>query len=202
MLTAAQLQTLKTDIAANVNQIGGVAIKDMPVNDDAAFAIAAWYSAIATPDFFVFRSNVATQELFDQITWANYTPQDAIASDGSNSALWTARSMACQGKQFNLQILLQGQSSFNAGRITQRAGLNDATTNLPSGASGASRSGGWTAILPILRRQAVRIEKLFAVQTSGVGVTNTDALGATTNPALLVFEGSISYQDVAQARAA
>ena len=201
MLTTAQLQALKADIAANTNTINGVQIKDMPLNDDANDAIAQWYSAIASPDFFVFRSNVPANEISDQVTWANYTPQDAIAADGSNAAVWQARSLACQGKQFNLQLLLPSGQLFNAGRINLRAGLNDATTALPSGANGASRSGGWTGILAILRRQALRIEKLFAVQTSGVGVTGGDALGATTNPALLVYEGTVSYQDIGNARA-
>lgn len=195
-LTTAQLQTLKADIAANTNTINGVQIKDMPNSGDANFAVASWYSQVASPDFFVFRSNVPTAEIFDQVTWANFTPADVP----DNTVVWSNRSLACQGKQFNLQILLQGQGSFNAGRITQRAGLNDATTNLPSGAGGASRSGGWATILNILRRQALRIEKLFAVQTSGVGVNAGDALGATTNPALLVFEGIVSGTDIEAAR--
>jgi hypothetical protein len=197
LLTVAQLQALKADIAANTNTVNGVAIKDMPLNDDANFAIAAWYSALASPDFFVFRSDVNTSEIFDQVTWANFTPSDAP----DNTVTWSNRSLACQGKQFNLQILLQGQASFNAGRITQRAGLNDATTNLPSGTGGQSRSGGWSTILAILRRKALRIEKLFATQTSGVGVLNTDALGATTNPALLAVEGAIDFNTIGQARA-
>ena len=200
MLTTAQLQALKTDIAVNTATINGVQIKDMPNGPDANYSIALWYSSLASPDFFVFRTNIPTKELFDQITWANYTPQDAIASDGSNAQLWNARSMACQGKQFNLQIILQGQQSFDASRITQRAGLNDATTGLPSGPAGASRSGGWTAILTILRRQALRIEKLFATQTSGVGVTAGDSLGATTNPGLMGYEGTIGDGDISAAR--
>lgn len=195
-LSSSQLQALKNDIASNANQINGTAINAMPSNDDANFAIAAWYSGIASPDFFVFRSNVTTSEIFDQVTWANYTPADSP----DTTVQWSNRSLACQGKQFNLQILLQGQPSVNAGKINLRAGLNDATTNLPSGASGASRSGGWAGILTILRRQAKNIERLFAVQTSGVGTNGADPLGASTNPALPVFEGSIGFQDVAQAR--
>lgn len=199
-MTPAQLQTLKADIAANTNTINGVQIKDMPNSADANDAIANWYSAIASPDFFVFRSNIPANEISDQVTWANYTPQDAIASDGSNAAVWHARSLACQGKQFNLQLLLPSGQLFNAGRINLRAGLNDATTALPSGANGASRSGGWTGILAILRRQALRVEKLFAVQTSGVGVTGGDPLGGTTNPALLVVENAVTANEIDAAR--
>ncbi len=190
MLTPAQLATLKADIAANND------LSSKPNNDDGAFAIAALYNQPASPDFFVFRADVPASEIFDQVTWANFTPADAP----DNTVTWSNRSLACQGKQFNLQIMLQGQPSFNAGRVQLRAGLNDATTNLPSGTSGASRSGGWTGILPILRRLAKRGEKIFAVATTGVG-TGTGALGATGNPGLMVFEGDITIGDVQAARA-
>lgn len=188
MLTPAQIAVLKADISANGD------LNSIPTNDDGAYAIAALYNATASPDFFVFRSDVPSSEIFDQVTWANYTPQDAA----DNTVTWSNRSLACQGEQFNLQIMLQGQPSFNAGRVQLRAGLNDATTNLPSGASGASRSGGWTGILAILRRKATRGEKLFSVATTGVG-TGTGALGATGNPGLLVVEGQITPGDVAAA---
>src|SRR4029079_2606190 len=105
-LTSAQLQQLKNDIAGNANLIDGVTISAMPNDSDANDAIAKWYSAIATPDFFVFRTNVPAAEIFDQVTWANYTPADAPDA----TVAWSNRSLACQGKQFNLQILLQGQS--------------------------------------------------------------------------------------------
>ena len=127
--------------------------------------------------------------------WANYTPADAPDS----SVTWSNRSLACQGKQFNLQLLTQGRTVFNASKVTLRAGLNDCTTNLPSGTSGASQSGGWANILTILRRAASNIEKLFAVQTSGVGTNAGQALGGTTNPALMNFEGSVTYQDILNA---
>ena len=63
MLTTAQLQTLKADIAANTNTINGVQIKDMPNSGDANFAIAKWYSQTATPDFYVWRSNVSRADI-------------------------------------------------------------------------------------------------------------------------------------------
>lgn len=153
---------------------------------------ANWYNGNASPDFNVFKTSLASQDIFDQITWANYTPQDAP----DNTVTWSNRSLACQGKQFNLQIMLQSAGSVNPSHINLRAGINDATTNLPSGVNGANKSGGWSNILPIMRRLANNLEKLFAVQTSGVGVTPADPLGATTNPALLVFEGTINGSQV------
>jgi hypothetical protein len=181
-LTNQQLDIIKAWIVANVP------------NATEHLAKAA-LDAAASPAFHVLRTDVLASEIFDQITWANYTPADAADS----TVIWSNRSLACQGKQFNLQIMLQGQPVFNATKILLRAGLNDATTNLPSGAGGISRSGGWAAILVILRRQANVFEKLFAIQTSGVGVNAGDALGATTNPALLVFEGNITLDQTIQA---
>ena len=174
-LTSAQLTTWKADIASNVNTVtwqgAPTAINALPTTTDAYDAIAKWYNLLASPD---------------------YTPQDTP----DNTVTWTNNSLACQGKQFNLQILLQGKTTFDASKINLRAGLNDATTSLPSGAAGASKSGGWTNILPILRRKASNIEKLFATQTSGVGVNSGDALGATTNPALMGFEGTVTFRDL------
>jgi hypothetical protein len=199
-LSPAQLAALKTDINANTNTInlGGVnvQIKDAPNNGDVNFEIKNWYNGVATPDFNVFRTSVPMDDIYDQVVWANFTPQDAADA----TVTWTNRSLACQGKQFNVQIMLQGRTSFNATKINQRAGLNDATTNIPSGASGASKSGGWAGILVILRRLATRSEKLFAVQTSGVGVTGGDALGATTNPALMTYESPLTGDDITAAR--
>lgn len=205
-LTTAQLTTLKADIAANNTTIPagipdagsfvGTAIKNIPVgNTDGAYAIASWYRQTASGPFYVLRTDVDVAEIFDQVNWANYTPADAP----DNTVTWSNRSLACQGKQFNLQLLTQGRTVFNASKVTLRAGLNDCTTNLPSGASGASQSGGWANILNILRRAATNIEKLFAVQTSGVGTNSGNALGATTNPALMNFEGAITYQDILNA---
>jgi hypothetical protein len=84
--------------------------------------------------------------------------------------------------------------------VNLRAGLNDATTNVAGGTPlGALVSGGWGGILPILRRQATLLESLFAVVTTGVG-TGVGALGATGNPGLLVLEGAITAQNVADIR--
>lgn len=204
MLTQAQKTALKVNLAANVNTItnfaGGQPIAINAVNlatdgGDNTQRIADWYNGIGVPDFFVFKSSVNVQDIYDQITWANYTPQDTP----DTTVQWSNRSLACQGKQFNLQIMLQQSVAINAGHINLRAGINDATTNLPSGASGATKSGGWAGILTILKRQASNLEKLFAVQTSGVGTNIGNPLGDTTNPALLVVEMKLNSTDLLDA---
>ncbi len=177
-----------------------MAISAVPIrNQDGATAIANWYNQTAAPEFDVFRSNVPTDDISNQVLWANFTPSTAIANDGSNSALWQACSLSCQGKQFNLQLLLPPGSMFNAGLINKRAGLNDATTNLPKAdGAGGKNSGGWANILPILIRPATYAEALYAVATTGIG-TGVGALGANGNPGLLIFDstqGVLTFQDI------
>jgi hypothetical protein len=188
-LNDTQIATLRADLPTHPELAAWI----QSANDQ---AIADWYNTTATPDFNVFRTNVSIDEVFDAVTWANFTPADAPDA----TVQWSNRSLACQGKQFNLQTMLSGRTFFSAAKATLRGGLNDATTNLPSGVSGTNRSGGWTTILPILRRLANRVEKLFGVQTAGVGVVSTDPLGATTNPALMTYEGKITAADIGAAR--
>lgn len=183
ILTAAQKTTLKTFINGDVN------ISGQPANSDGAFFIAAYLNAAASPSFFVYRTNIPVQEIYDQITWANLTPTDA--PDGTQT--WLNRAMHCQGKQFNVQIILQGQATINGAKSNVRAGLQDALTNVPSGASGVTVSAGWVSVRDnALARLATKFEKVFAT-TGGNG--STAALAA-----VMAVEGPISYQDVQDAR--
>lgn len=190
-LSPAQLTTLRADIIADP------VLNAKSLSDDGANDIMLAYNAPAAPAFNVFRTNVPIVDIRDKVTWQNFTPADAPDA----TVIWTNRALECQGKQFNLQLLFGTGLTFDASKINLRAGLNDATTNIPAGAGGAAVSGGWNNILPILRRLATRAEHLFAGQTSGVGVTGTDPLGATTNPALMGFEGAVTLDDVKAARA-
>lgn len=187
-LTNAQLATLNADIKANVKtvQIGAeqVAIKDVPNTADNAFAIADWYNSL-TAAFQVYKNNIPPQEIFDKIDWAKLTPTDA--PDGTQA--WANRSLACQGKQFNIQIILQGQTAIDATKSNVRAGLQDALTNVPSGTSGATVSAGWVPVRDSLYTLAKNGEKLFATGT-----------GSTANPATRTVYGNITPQDVRDAR--
>lgn len=151
-------------------------------------AIAALYNLPASPTFNVYRTSVPVQEINDAITWANFTPADAP----DTTQLWLNRATAAQGKQFNLQTLLIGaQGSVNASKPNVRAGIQDATTNLPTGTGGASVSGGWVAIRDnVLARAATRLEKLLATTT--VQQDGSTAAKAAT----LTFEGAITAQTV------
>lgn len=178
-LNASQLAILKADIAADPT------LNSKPNNSDGNYDIAAAYNLAATPDYFVWSNSVAVDVIYDNIVWANLTPTDAP----DTTQQWLNRAMMCQGKQFNLQTMLQGKSFFDAGRATFRAGLQDALTNVPSGAAGATVSAGWVPVKAAITRKATRIEKLFA---SGSGSTGT--------PSTLIVVGPISYQEVDSAR--
>ena len=188
-LTTAQLQALKADIAANTATINGVQIKDMPNNSDANFDIAIWYNATASPDFIVWR-DLPMEDVLNLIDFAKMTPADAVPTTPDLSVqVWNARAMSCQSKQFNLQNLTIGRSTAPMKRANYRAGMQDCLTNIPAGASGATIAANWTGVRDAAKKKATRGEKVLA---TGAGTTAT--------PADLTFEGSLSYQDIAEAR--
>lgn len=178
-MTPAQLAAIKADIAANQT------LSAYPNTNEGNTQIALFYNMIASPDYFVWQTAVSVQVIYDSVLWANYTPQDA--PDGT--ATWTNRALACQCKQINLQTLLQGRDNINTAKAAIRTGLQDATTSLPSGASGASRSGGWVSIQPALQRKATNVERLLAT-----------GVGTGVNPSTMSFEGRITADDIEQAR--
>lgn len=211
-LTASQKTALKTDISTNTNTvlINGVpmAIDAVPVSPDNCQAIANWYNQPAGSGFLIFNSAIPNQQVWNQVLFAAFTPNDAVTS--ANAQEWTAWSMSCQGKQFNLANMLQPGASFNAGLLDYRKGLKDALTSLPSGTGGATQDGGWNATLNItpnvLVKTASNIEVLFAVATTGPLAGGTNALGTggtsgtTSNVALAVYDsqinGALSGSDV------
>jgi hypothetical protein len=185
-LTPAQKTVLKANLAANVNTvlINGVAT---PINQitigsaldtpDNWFAVETWYNLLASPAYWGWNNSVDVQAIYNAISFSLLTPADAVPTDTAlNTGIWTCRSLSCQGKQFNLEIILQGRSSLDANQINIRAGLQDALTHVPSGASGAQKDAGWNpnggGVLQILSRQGTNIEKVFA---TGAGTNDTGA---------------------------
>lgn len=182
-MTTAQLATLKADILADN------ALNVFPNNSDGNSAIATAYALFPGVDFFVWATAVPVRDIFDAIVWANLTPTDA--PDGT--ATWTNRSLACQGKQFNVQTLLMGQAFINGAKVNVRAGLQDALLAVPSGVAGATQSAGWVPVRTALARKANRLEKLFANTVGGNGAL-------AQNAATMVIEGAITFSDVTDAR--
>lgn len=182
MLTAPQLAILKAAILAEVDPTV-VAARTPATRDDRV--IAAFYNQPRA--FQVWRSSVDTETIFDAIDWAKLTVTD-LASVGDSAQVSSAQTnwhLACQGKQINLQIVLQGRQTINATRLKTRQMLADALQNLPSGAGGALQDAGWTQVKQMLYRPATRGEALYATGTGTTGV-----------PGLLAFEGAVTIDDV------
>ena len=193
-LTAAQSATLKADIVANTNVIPtgypwsgsfvGQQVKNIP-NDsgDGNAAVAGWYNLLASPDYYGYRRNISSTDVFNKIDFAKLTPADA--PDGTQT--WANRSLCCQGKQFNLQLILD-RAVIDATQAQTRATLQDALTNIPSGASGATISA-WVPVRDILQEKITNAEKLFS---SG----GTGGLPPAGTPTTRTVYGTISVQDV------
>lgn len=166
-MTPAQITQLKTYIQANTTYMA------QPHNANGADFIAQDLSKV-TADFYVWNNAMPVQVIFDSITWANFTPTDA--PDGT--AAWTNRSLACQGKQFNLQTILTGRETINASKTNVRAGLQDALSNIPSGVGGAVLSGGWVTVRDAMKKLATGLEKALSTGTGTLAspaVTSTDS---------------------------
>lgn len=178
MLTPAQLQTLKAAIAAETDATF-VGYR----TQGATGLMAEWFNLAST--FVVWRSWTPTDEIANAISWQSLTPADA--PDGTQT--WANRSLACQGKQFNLQsLLLASGTRLASGKANVRAGLQDALTNVPAGAGGSLLAANWVGVRTAIQRNATRGEKLFATGT-----------GTAVAPGNLEFEGNISDADIVQA---
>jgi len=135
--------------------------------------------------FVVWKPNARKSDIFGALTWKNFTPADA--PDGT--ALWTNRSLACQGKQFNVQTMIMSPGdTLDMSQDGIRTGIKDAVQGLPAGVAGAVLDAGWAAIKAVSIRFANRAEALFA---TGTGTNGT--------PGLLVFEGTVSIDDIGAA---
>lgn len=180
MLTAAQLQTLKADLAANTNTvtINGVAtaVNAVPHGPDNAQQIANWYNGTAAPSFWVWLGNAPL----------SLTGMAVKMSDVGN--LTTANSTRLQ---VSFQIRPNGFTPSN----------QDDRALFGSLFSVAGASGTRAALLAAWQRLASRLEKLFATGT-GTQVTgdlNTDGTVTVGSPATLAVDGStnpLAGQDV------
>lgn len=182
-LTAPQLQALKTAIDANP------AWAAFPLTADGYFDLAAALNITASPNFWVWATNVDIQAIKSAIVWAYLTPTDV--PDGTQA--WANRSLQCQGKQFNLQLIIPVTGTLDASKQTLRDGLQDALTGVRSGAGGVAQNAGWNTVRDVLSRRAKYGEKILADITVGDG--STRSLAAT-----MVFEGNLQPSDIEMAR--
>lgn len=177
-MTPAQLATLKTDI------LNTPALSSLISSNPGA--ITTFYNEVAAGPYVVWQTAFSVKTAYDQIIWANLTPNDAP----DTTQIWMNRSLACQGKQFNIQTILQGRESIDASKTRVRDGLQDGLTQIPSGAGGVLRSAGWTSLQTAMQRNATNVEKLFATGS-----------GTTGSPSVMGFEGTVSDHDISSALA-
>jgi hypothetical protein len=182
-MTPAQLTTLAAAIIANPTWSA------YPMSADGYYDLARVLSQQASPVFWVWSTNADVAAIRAAVVWANLTPADA--PDGTQA--WANRSLQCQGKQFNLQMIIPFTGTLNAADQNLRIGLQDALQGVRSGAGGVAQDAGWSAVRNTLARKATYIEQILADTSVGNGSTRT--LSAT-----MVFEGSISDADVMVAR--
>lgn len=164
MLTPQQLATLKATILADPE------LNAHPNNADGNLAIALALAANASPDFWVWRSFVADQELYEG------------TGDGGTSWSWTIYIGRSQGERDAWRQMVNMAGGLNPSLANVRAGVAD----IFSGAGGANQR---THLLAIGRRRANRAEQLFATGT-----------GSTASPATMTVEGTLSGDDVQAAR--
>ena len=169
-LNLTQLAALKAAIAANTATINGVPINALPLDDDASFAIAAWYNDIASPDFWVWKTAVARQEIYDQ-----------VSPDGTSWNWTTYKNQSATEQNAWVQMFMGDRANFSQDNL--RAGV--AAIFSGSAQANAQRD----HCLAMGRRKATRAEKLFATGTGSGG-----------SPAKMVIEGNLSLGDVSAAR--
>jgi hypothetical protein len=182
-LTTAQILALKTAINADPT------FAAFPLSGDGYYNLAQALSVEASPAFWVWSTTADVQLIRAAIAWANLTPTDV--PDGTT--IWGNRSLQCQGKQFNLQMIIPIDGTLNASDVNVRNGLQDALQNVRSGVAGASQDGGWVAVRNVLARKARYIEKILSDTTVGNGQTRP--LSAS-----LVYEGQCTDVMVIDAR--
>ena len=179
-MTPQQIATLKAFILATP------AMASKPMNGDGDFEITEMLRMKAVPAFQVWNENASVSDVSDSIIWANMTPSAPLSAD--STGIYRDRALACQGKQFNLQTILQGRTTIDATKSNLRGGLQDALTAIPSKVDGSNQNAGWVAVQLALQRTATVFEKLFAT-----------GVGSTASPATVTLS-QVSQNDVNVAR--
>lgn len=143
----------------------------IPNTADGAFAIAAAYALPASPDFWVSRTRVTQAEIVG-----------STSLDGTTWS-WPVFIGRSQGERDGWREMFADTGYINMALPNIVQGLQD----IFSGVSGAAQR---THLLAVRRRLANRAEKLFSSGT-----------GSTASPATMTVEGTLTYQDILNARA-
>lgn len=189
----AQLQALKTDIAANINTIpagqpwsgsfAGQQIKDVPNTGDGNAAIAGWYNLL-TAAYKVWRTSVSRSEVYNNV------------SDSGSSWDWTFYKNQSVTEQNAWTQMFMGDSA-NFALLNFRVGVGRIFT--------AGSSVNRDHCLNVGKRICNNIERLFVTPIlSPPANSGNDGIagnrGTSSNPDVMTFEGTISGTDVELAR--
>ena len=183
LTTQAQLTTLRNAIEAETDPVF-VSYR----NEGATGLMAQWFNLPTSPAHVVWSTNAEVNSLLDAIAFDQYTPSQQPSD--ATAAISSARLLAIQTKQMNLQNMTIGRERINCSRNRVREGLLDAVLNIPSGNNGALRSAAGAdgiRLLNAMTRAALRGERIFATTSSTTGVLTAFNLG---------YEGIITDQDV------
>jgi hypothetical protein len=160
-LTLVQRQALKADILA------GDAAQAYP--DGNMELVAQMYNALANPVFWGWRSSVTKDELVN-----------SVGPDGTTFT-WVGNGFITRsvGEQAAFREMFDVNGAVNASRVNVRNAFGDIFSG--TGNALANR----THLLAVARRQATRVERLFATGT-----------GSIATPGTFVVEGALSINDV------
>lgn len=142
-----------------------------PNTADGNFEIAKAYNALATPDFIVWRTNVPESDFTD------------LTSPETTNWSWPAF-IARSIQEQNGWARMFAAGFINPSRPNVRQGILDIFSGTQNPAQQQRAH-----CAAIAKRKATRVEKLFATGT-----------GTLATPATMGFEGSLSFQDVEEAR--
>lgn len=194
-LTSAQKTALKNAINANP------AWAAFPNTSDGNFNLAAVLNQTAAPAFKVWATDVSTERVLDQVDGTKYTPQATITGTEVEPLLSRKRGWLDEIniKLMMLQTLIGFRPTFNAALVLNRGNLRDSVIQIPSGAldgngkPGLSTAGGASGanVLNVCLRDATEAEKILTTGPQTTGTVTADVMG---------FEGSLSAQDVQEAR--
>lgn len=148
------------------------ALSLLPNTADNAFDIAKAYNAVASPTFIVWRTNVHEHEITRK-----------TSSEGTNWS-WPAYIARTENERDAWKRMFNSTLQVDASLPNVRQGIQDIFSGSANSAP-AQR----THISAICKRSATRAEKLFATGTGSVPL-----------PATMGFEGSLTYQEVFEAR--
>ncbi|MEO8153573.1 MAG: hypothetical protein ABI605_10925 [Rhizobacter sp.] len=175
-LTATQKITFKAALLAETDP----ALAQLR-SDNNTGAMADWYNGATT--FIVWNSRTPADDIYNSINWKNFTPSDA--ADGT--LLYQNRVGKTGLQQDSLTMLLKHgfASTIDMSKPKISSGIQDALTDIPTGAGGALQQGGWNTVKTISVRPATRAEKIFATGTGSAGSPGTNGP-----------EGYVSNEDV------